>query len=245
MKLFQREQRSLFGEILDWMLTPLLLLWPLSLVLTWLVAQGVAGKPFDRALEYNVGELSTLVTVKDHQVQFSLPLPERQLLHADDSDTVYYQVLGARGEFLSGERDLPLPPAEEAPFFGEIRIRDANYRGGDFKIAYTWIRLDLPASKPALIQVAETLDKRSVLATEIVKGVMLQQFFILPLAVLLVWLGVAYAIKPLNQLEERIRARKPDDLSPLDDHSIPQEVAPLVSSVNDLLLRLKNSINHQ
>ena len=35
---FRREQRSLFGEILDWMLTPLLLLWPISLVLTWLVA---------------------------------------------------------------------------------------------------------------------------------------------------------------------------------------------------------------
>jgi two-component system sensor histidine kinase TctE len=29
-KIFQREQRSLFGEILDWMLTPLLLLWPVS-----------------------------------------------------------------------------------------------------------------------------------------------------------------------------------------------------------------------
>jgi two-component system sensor histidine kinase TctE len=245
MKLFQREQRSLFGEILDWMLTPLLLLWPLSLVLTWLVAQGVAGKPFDRALEYNVGELSTLVTVKNQQVQFSLPLPARQLLRADESDTVYYQVLGSRGEFLSGERDLPLPPPIEAPFFDEVRIREAKYQGNDFKIAYTWVRLDLPDSKPALIQVAETLDKRSVLATEIVKGVMLQQFFILPLAVLLVWLGVAHAIKPLNQLEERIRARKPDDLSALDDHSIPQEVAPLVSSVNGLLLRLKNSITHQ
>ena len=33
MKIFQREQRSLFGGILDWMLTPLLLLWPVSLAL--------------------------------------------------------------------------------------------------------------------------------------------------------------------------------------------------------------------
>jgi two-component system sensor histidine kinase TctE len=41
----------------------------------------------------------------------------------------------------------------------------------------------------------------------------------LPLAVLLVWLALARGIKPLNQLEERIRARKPDDLSPLDDHA--------------------------
>ena len=51
MKLFQREQHSLFGEILDWMLTPLLLLWPVSLALTWLVAQNIAGRPFDRGLE--------------------------------------------------------------------------------------------------------------------------------------------------------------------------------------------------
>jgi two-component system sensor histidine kinase TctE len=74
---------------------------------------------------------------------------------------------------------------------------------------------------------------------------MLPQFVILPLAVLLVWLALARGIKPLNQLEERIRLRKPDDLSPLDDHAVPLEVAPLVSSINDLLTRLKESIATQ
>ena len=107
MKLFKREQRSLFGEILDWMLTPLLLLWPISLVLTWLVAQSIAGKPFDRALEYNVAALAQLVTVTGSRVQFNLPLPARELLRADDNDTMYYQVLGARSEYLSGERLAP------------------------------------------------------------------------------------------------------------------------------------------
>ena len=43
-----REQRSLFGEILDWMLAPLLLLWPMSVVLTWLVAQGIANTAADK-----------------------------------------------------------------------------------------------------------------------------------------------------------------------------------------------------
>ena len=245
MKLFKREQRSLFGEILDWMLTPLLLLWPLSLVLTWLVAQGIAGKPFDRALEYNVGALAQLVTVSNSRVQFNLPLPARELLRADDADTVYYQVLGARNEYLSGERDLPLPPDEEKPVVGEVRLRDAEFRGNDIKVAYMWVKLDLPGAKLALVQVAETLEKRSVLATEIIKGVMLPQFVILPMAVLLVWLALVQAIKPLNQLEERIRARKPDDLSPLDIEAVPLEVAPLVSSVNDLLMRLKDSITTQ
>ena len=245
MNIFHQEQRSLFGEILDWMLTPMLLLWPISLVLTWLVAQSIAGKPFDRALEYNAGALAQLVNVSNNRVQFNLPLPARELLRADDSDTVYYQVLGSRGEFLSGERDLPLPAEDEKVFFGEVRIRDAEVHGVDVKIAYTWVKLPLPGARPALVQVAETLEKRSVLATEIVKGVMLPQFVILPMAVLLVWLALVQAIKPLNQLEERIRARKPDDLSPIDARAVPLEVAPLVSSVNDLLMRLKDSIATQ
>ena len=245
MKIFQREQRSLFGEILDWMLTPLLLLWPVSLVLTWLVAQGIAGKPFDRALEYNVSALAQLVTTNHNKAQFVLPLPARELLRADDSDTVYYQVLGSAGEYLSGEKYLPLPSEDEKVSPGEVRMRDDEFRGVGIKVAYTWVKLDLPNSRPALVQVAETMDKRSVLATEIVKGVMLPQFVILPLAVLLVWLALVQAIKPLNHLEERIRARSPDDLSPLDAEAVPLEVAPLVSSVNDLLMRLKDSIATQ
>ena len=87
-KLFRREQRSLFGEILDWMLTPLLLLWPISLALTWLVAQGIANKPFDRALEYNAQALAQLVTVRQGQAQFNLPQPASEILRADDSDIV-------------------------------------------------------------------------------------------------------------------------------------------------------------
>jgi two-component system sensor histidine kinase TctE len=244
-KIFQREQRSLFGEILDWMLTPLLLLWPVSLVLTWLVAQGIAGKPFDRALEYNVAALAQLVTVNQNKAQFVLPLPARELLRADDTDMVYYQVLGTSGEYLNGERGLPLPPEDERLAPGEVRIRDDEFRGMAIKVAYTWVKLDLANSKPALVQVAETMDKRALLATEIVKGVMLPQFVILPLAVLLVWLALVQAIKPLNHLEERIRARSPDDLSPLDAQAVPIEVVPLVSSVNDLLMRLKDSIATQ
>ncbi len=245
MKIFQREQRSLFGEILDWMLTPLLLLWPVSLVLTWLVAQGIAGKPFDRALEYNVVALAQLITVSQNKAQFVLPLPARELLRADDTDTVYYQVLGTRGEYLSGEKYLPQPAEDEKILPGEVRVRDDEFRDTAIKVAYTWVKLDLPSGELALVQVAETMDKRSLLATEIVKGVMLPQFVILPLAVLLVWLALVQAIKPLSHLEERIRARSPDDLSPLDAQAVPMEVAPLVASVNDLLARLTDSIATQ
>ena len=243
-RIFKREQRSLFGESLDWMLTPLLLLWPISLALTWLVAQGLANKPFDRALIYNVQALAQQVTLgPDKRVQFNLPQPASELLRADETDLVYYQVLGGNKEHLSGDRDVPLPPAnQEKGSSYEVHMRDDEMRGLEVRVAYTWIRLDAEGKSPALVQVAETREKRSVLAAEIIKGVMLPQFALLPLAVLLVWLALVRGIKPLSELEERIRARKPDDLSPLDDKAVPMEVAPLVVSVNDLLERLKDSI---
>jgi two-component system sensor histidine kinase TctE len=67
------------------------------------------------------------------------------------------------------------------------------------RVAYLW--LPAPAARrtgtaDALVQVAETLDKRSQLATEIIKGVILPQFVILPLAVLLVWFALARGIRP-------------------------------------------------
>ena len=250
MKLFQRTQRSLFGEILDWMLTPLLLLWPISLALTWAVAQNLANKPFDRALVYNAQALAQFIQPgPNHRLRFSLPQPASELLRADDADNVYYQVLGPKGEFLSGERELPPPAPLEGDegarqAFDEPHLRDAEFRGLPVRIAHLWVPV-ADSATPALVQVAETREKRSVLAAEIIKGVMLPQFAILPLAVLLVWLALVRGIKPLSELEERIRARRPDDLSPLDEHAVPQEVGPLVASVNDLLTRLKDSIGTQ
>ena len=147
------------------------------------------------------------------------------------------------GEHLSGDRELPLHKSNEPRGNSyEVQIRDDEMRGLEVRVAYTWIQLDAEGKRPALVQVAETREKRSVLAAEIIKGVMLPQFALLPLAVLLVWLALVRGIKPLSQLEERIRERKPDDLSPLDDKAVPMEVAPLVVSVNDLLERLKDSI---
>ncbi len=245
MALFRGEQRSLFGEILDWMLTPLLLLWPVSLALTWLVAQNLANKPFDRALEYNAHALAQLVSVQSGKTYFNLPQPASEILRADDSDAVYYQVKTPAGGHLSGEDELPAPPSDLERTPGTVQLRDAELRDKDVRIAWIWVRLSLPEPNLALIQVAETREKRRVLATEIIKGVMLPQFVLLPLAVLLVWLALARGIKPLHQLEARIRARKPDDLSPIQHRDVPLEVVPLVDSVNGLLERLNDSLATQ
>ncbi len=244
MKLFQRAQRSLFGEILDWMLTPLLLLVPVSIGVTWLVAQGIANAPFDRALEYNVQTLARLVTVQQGQTAFVLPQPAREILRADGADRVYYQLIDGHGKLVSGEADVPHPNLDEPPVLGVVTLRNGEMRGKPVRVASLWLA-DKDDAAPALLQVAETREKQSILATEIIKGVLLPQFAILPLAVLLIWLALVRGIKPLSVVEARIRERRPGDLSPLDESSVPLEVVPLVSSVNELLDKLNDSIHTQ
>ncbi len=241
------EQRSLFGEILDWMLTPLLLLWPLSLAMTWVVAQSLANKPFDRALEYNVRALAQQVRLEhDGRLLFSLPPQEQAVLRSDEADLMYYQVRTQAGQWLAGEALFPSAPQHNGPpETGRIFLRDDELRGVELRVAALWVQQPWAAGGPVLVQVAETREKRSVLATEIIKGVMLPQFIILPLAVLLVWLALTRGIRPLQRLEERIRARKPEDLSPLNARLVPLEVLPLVAAVNDLLRRLRGTLATQ
>lgn len=244
-----RPQHSLFGDILDWLLVPLLLLWPLSVVAIWIAAQGIANRPFDRELGDTARLLARRVLVTPGPApvaRINLPDASVALLRGEANDSaLYFQVLGTRGERIAGDRDLPVP--DELPSPGdEVRFRDDQVDEQPVRVAYLWVPITAPiGTMPPLVQVAETLDKRSQLATEIARGVMLSQFAILPLAVLLIWFALTRGLRPLDVLQRHIRQRAAGDLSPIDGRAAPEEVGPLVGAINDLLTRLDRSIRAQ
>jgi len=247
-----QSRRSLFGEILDWLLVPMMLLWPVSIVLTYVSAKAISNPPYDRALSEATLALAEQLKVRNGRLVADIPLPARAILRADESDVVYFQVLGTRGEFVAGDRELPLPDDDEVVIADQVRFRDDMLQGVEVRVAYIRVtpaglgagdakgRQNLP-----LVQVAETLNKRAELANEIVKGVILPQFIVLPLAVTLIWFGLARGLVPLADLSERIGARKPGDLSPIDPGAAPEEVAPLIRAINQLMLRLDASLKGQ
>ena len=250
-------QHSLFGEILDWMLAPLLLLWPMSIAITYLVAKSIANQPFDHALEDRVTVLAQQVREVDGAIASRLPGSARDILRADDVDSVYFQVLDAGGAHVDGDRELPRPRDDEDDKDGAVHFRNDAVHGTPVRVAYLYVNLDPlhsadastplepPAPRKALVQVAETLDKRALLANEIIKGVILPQFIILPIILALVWFALSRGLSPLAELQERIRARSSDDLSPIDSRQVPEEISPLVGSLNDMLGRLAQTIDMQ
>lgn len=248
-------RHSLFGEILDWMLAPLLLLWPMSIAITYLVAKSIANQPFDDALEDRVTVLSQQIRTVSGKPVVQLPGSAHDVLRADDVDSVYFQISGPAGLHLDGDRDLPRPRTgsdDDQARGGAVSFRNDSIHGTPVRVAYSYVNLD-PLREPgkgaepelALVQVAETLDKRAHLANEIIKGVILPQFIILPVILALVWFALSRGLSPLAELQERIRARPQDDLSPIDPRQVPEEISPLVGSFNDMLERLAQTVEMQ
>lgn len=242
---FRPPRRSLLGEVLDWMLAPLFLLWPMSVAITYVVAQNIAATPYDEALARNLLVLEQQVFERGGEAILDMNSAARAILRANETESVFWLVLGSRGEYLGGDRQLPIPDADAPTPMGVVRFADASLRGFGLRLAYKRLDIGLASNRAPMIVVAETVERRTQLANDIIKGVIIPQFIVLPIAVVLVWFGLSRGIAPLNALQIRLRARRPDDLSPMDERAAPTEIAPLLTAMNELLQRQSQTVQTQ
>ena len=239
------QRRSLYAEILDFMFAPMALLWPLSVVLTFVIARSLADVPFDRELEQRIRALSNYVEITGifkPPDDFDMP---RGLLANGAENRSSYQIIASNGQVLAGDATLPRPRPAAYPELDLIHRRTLAHRSEDWRVVHAYIANPNGAEPPILIQVAETLARRNALANEIIRGIIVPQFLLLPIAVFLVWFGLSRGLHPLKAVQERIRKRRPDDFSPIDPRGTPEEIAPLMTAFNDLLLRLEQNISAQ
>jgi two-component system sensor histidine kinase TctE len=233
---------SLLGEVLLWILILLLFLWAISVVMTYQVADSIANRPYDELLAEDVGALAKFVRIGEDRVTMNFPAPARELLRSDAKDHIYYQVLDANDQLVSGDKDVPPLEALDSIEINEVRFRDDQIGDEDVRIAYTLLAAK---SGNVLVQVAETRNKRRALVASIVSGVIVPQFVIVPLAVLLVYLALSKGITPLQRLQEELRERRPTDLSPISVQGIPAEIRPLLVALNDVMVRLEENLMAQ
>lgn len=135
---------------------------------------------------------------------------------------------------LMGVPALPLPPGE--PPDGTPVFYDAVHEQHPVRVAalrqtvYDHSRPD--AAWRVLIQAAEGTGPRASAQAELLKQQLLRDTRMVLVMALLVWLGVAWTLRPLERLRRSLRERPRDDLKPLDASGVPQEVVPLVDAVN-------------
>lgn len=235
---------SLFGEILDWMLAPLLLVWPISIAATHLVAEGIANRAYDNVLAEHVSRIVHEMKAGPDGISVALPPEASMPDQEDESDRQFFQVALDGGEPLAGTVEIPGLRAGDERSPGTLHFRNGNLMGEPVRIAYQLVPSSFDA-RLLLIQVAETRKQRKALSSSIISGVLLPQFAIIPLAVVLVWLGLSRGLAPLGRLQTRIRMRRPDDLSPINLRTVPEELQPMVAAFNDMMARLHDNLEAQ
>jgi two-component system sensor histidine kinase TctE len=200
-----------------------------------------ASDAYDQAL-VDVGlALGERIRSAGDTVSFDLPGAAEQVLRTDKFDTIFYHVRRADGSALAGDPGLPPVPAGQAPEDGVIAY-DGEYRGRKIRV----VALLVPCGGGVCtVQVAETTNKRSNLARNIVLSSLVPELLITLATLAIVWFGVQRGLAPLADLSAEIRSRSARDLRPIDTAQAPEEARPLVSALNQLFRQVAESSGNQ
>jgi two-component system sensor histidine kinase TctE len=240
---------SLRGQLLRWLLLPLILLEILNTVSVYRNAVDAADMAYDRSLLASTRALAERVSVVGGKVVADVPYVALDSFETDTLGRIYYKVTGIKGETVSGYGDLPPVPAnvrrsENYPAL--VRFYHASYNGQPIRIAALLQPVyDDSMRGIALIQVGETLDARRGLTNKILLDTIVWQASLLLVAGLLVWFAVRLVLRPLMRLKNEVETRSVSDLSDLDPTLVHKEVRPLVQAMNASMSRIQELIAGQ
>ncbi len=240
---------SLRGQLLRWLLLPLVLLEIINTISVYYNAVDAADMAYDRSLLASTRALAERVSVEGGKVVADVPYVALDSFETDTLGRIYYKVTGIKGETVSGYDDLPAVPAnvprsENYPAL--VRFYHANYNGQPIRIAALLQPVyDDNMRGIALIQVGETLDARKGLTLKILYDTIAWQASVVLLAGLLVWFAVKLVLRPLMQLKHEVESRDVSDLSDLDPALVHKEVRPLVQAMNASTTRIAGLIASQ
>lgn len=231
---------SLLRELFDWMLVPLIIAWPISILLSYLIAASVAERVFDRGLDAKVRSLAENIVVDPATRKVTLAIDLRGLLADDDAAAHEFRVDDQSGIVL-GSANLPSATASviTPPAKHNIVLDDRTVNGVRVRVAVLTM-VPSPDYKPIVVQLSELAARRESLASEMLLSLLPLQLLAIPLAALFAYLGLKHGVKPLKRLSDDLLARHPSDFNPIDTGKAPAEVMPLVEGFNQLLARVES-----
>lgn len=239
-------KHSLRHQLLSWLLLPMFILIVVDSTILYQIAMHFQQQAFDRALQGTAVDISEIMRAEKNLSQSNYQLrPEvRTALLADQNDNMYYSIFDDHHRMIGGDKALMYTPPKNTGT--NIYFSDGKIKGLRIRIASLTSSLNTPKGMQKLtIQVAETLNKRAELASQILVGIVVPQLLLLIAAAGLMWVGIQRGLLPLWALHSALSARSYRDLSPVKLDNNPEEVRKLVDSVNFLMKQLHNLIASQ
>ncbi|KZX61417.1 histidine kinase [Stutzerimonas frequens] len=228
------------------------LLTPLLLYGAWSAywnGRAAADTAYDRTLLASARAIADGLVTSDGRLRANVPYVALDAFAYDSAGRIYYQVLDTEGHLVSGYEQLPAPGAEVRrtdDYPALARFYDGEFQGQGVRL----VSLLQPVSEPELngiaeIRVAETLGARERMARSLLNDTLWRLGLLALAALLLAWLAVSAALRPLARLSEAVQDRAPDDLRPLPLVDVQRELKPLVAALNQFTERLRGQFERQ
>ncbi|EFO33838.1 integral membrane sensor signal transduction histidine kinase [Roseibium sp. TrichSKD4] len=202
------------------------------------VARQIAQESHDNILIASATSILDNASVVDGEIMIDVPYSAFSMLGNASDERVYYAIRLGR-EFLSGYGDLPVAGLEE----GSAQVfQSTQFRGEDIRLATLQRPIFLGSEAGKLtVSVAQTMDgqRKKLAGISLVSLLIGVSFFLL--TALLATIAAKSATRPLHRLAASVSRRGPRDLRPVEA-PVPSEMAPLVTSLNSFMLRLKHSL---
>lgn len=238
-----RKPQSLRGQLLLRLTLPLMAVVVLDAAASYWVALHYSDLAYDRWLHDSAKSLAQEVKTQKDRVTFELPPIAVEVFRWDAVDKTFFKVESRAAGFMAGDRNLPSPKIEaldeEQAYFSDGEIQGNRVRVVSVLTAPT------ASTDEVLVSVAETLNKRRSMMSEILMAVLLPQFLLVFVTVLHIWRGVDHGLAPLRDIAGIIARRSAWELTPIPDSGVPLEVRSLTRTINALLQSLSYAMSTQ
>ena len=237
------KKRSLKTQILLRLAIPLIFFISVESVLSYFVTLHHVDVAYDRWLLDSARSLTQEIKVRKAKVFVELPPAALEIFKWDESDKTYFKIISAEKGLIAGDKFVPEPFDAETDWTRPVYFDDEMY--GEPVRVVSMLMTPENTSEKVFVHVAETLNKRRNMMTDILLADLVPQMVLVLLAGIYLVVGVKRGLQPLHMLADEIAQRSSRDLRPIPEQHVFLEVRALTDTINDLLERLALAIATQ
>ena len=212
---------------------PVLLLTLLAGVSAYTVARHFTDGVLDQWLHDSAISLANRVHWNEREVSVDLPDGVREMLEWDLVDRVFYEVVSVKGDRIAGNVYLPAPP--RAMTANAELFYNGNVHGTRVRVLA--LALSAGDGRSVIVKVAETQQKRSSLAWQLLWISVAVSLLFALISATLIWGGIGRGIASMENAVRAMRLRDASaKLVPIEvPPTTPVELIPLVEQINRLI----------
>ncbi|ELC7321797.1 sensor histidine kinase [Stenotrophomonas maltophilia] len=233
---------SLRRRLLAFLALPMLGLLTFNTILAYYVALDYSNRIHDRNLIDDTHSFAQMLSAMP--VTSDLSPQARFLIEYDPDGHRYFNVDSSRMGTLSGNADFsPYAPSQDCTGVHPA-LYDGTLNGQQVRMATVCTQAMNDPQDQLAVTVAESMADRRQRAREILMIIIPLMTMLALGTAALVWFGVTYGLRILTPLRTRLAQRR-GELAPISDADVPEEIQPLISTIDDLFARQAEMITLQ